>query len=247
MADALRPLTLLLGVICLWALSVLILALSGLGSRFAVANTGQAPPQLPAITLTRSQSRLGPMNDYLGVGQRPLMNENRQPTLQLAVDGAALPELDVMLTSVMITPRLQLAILTGNKDATVRRVRVGETIEGSNWRLVQVEPRRATIEGPSGQRVLELRVFNGKGGEMPTPSVAQAASPTAVQPPPPENAPPSPTSPQPILDAGKPSPLAAQADPQAAQQQQIEAIRRLIEARRAKMRAEAESSSGNVK
>lgn len=242
MADALRPLTLLLGVICLWALSVLILALSGLGSRFAVATTGQTPPRLPAIALTRSQSRLGPMNDYLGVGQRPLMNENRQPTLQLAVNGAALPELDVMLTSVMITPRLQLAILTGNKDATVRRVRVGETIEGSNWRLVQVEPRRATIEGPSGQRVLELRVFNGKGGELPSPSVAQAAAPTAVQP---GNAPPSPTSPQPILDAGKPSPVAAQADPQAAQQQQIEAIRRRIEARRAQMRAEAESSSGN--
>jgi general secretion pathway protein N len=87
------------------------------------------------------------------------MTADRRPAPVLAVDGqAGSADLDVTLTSVLITSRLQLAILTSNKDAMSYRVRVGETVQGSNWRLVQLEPRRAVIEGPSGQRVLELRV-----------------------------------------------------------------------------------------
>ena len=34
MADAWRPISLVLGAVCLWALSLLVLALAGLGSRF---------------------------------------------------------------------------------------------------------------------------------------------------------------------------------------------------------------------
>ena len=235
----------MLGALFLWALGVLILALSGLGSRFAPALVEQVPARLPTVSLTRSQSRLGPLNDYAQVGQRPLMNENRQPSVQVAVDGGqAEAELDVVLTSVLITPRLQMAILTGSKDGTSRRVHVGDTVEGSNWRLVAVAPRSATLEGPGGQRSLELRVFDGRGGETPTsvPGKQAAVQPVVRS----ENAPPppqAPPQPQPIAEAAKPPP----ADQQAAQQQQIESIRRRIEARRAQMRAEAESASAQEK
>ena len=230
----------MLGALFLWALGVLILALSGLGSRFAPVLSDQLPPRLPTVSLTRSQSRLGPLNNYVQVGQRPLMNENRQPSVQVAVGGSqAQAELDVVLTSVLITPRLQMAILTGSKDGTSRRVHVGDTVEGSSWRLVAVAPRSATLEGPGGQRSLELRVFDGRSGETPTPvagkdAVAQPV--TRPESPPPPN-------PQPGVDAARPPP----ADQQAAQQQQIEAIRRRIEARRAQLRAEAESSSAQDK
>ena len=231
----------MLGALFLWALGVLILALSGLGSRVAPVAVNQLPPRLPAVSLTRSQSRLGPLSDYVQVGQRPLMNENRQPSVQVAVDGGqAQAELDVVLTSVLITPRLQMAILTGSKDGTSRRVHVGDTVEGSNWRLVAVAPRSATLEGPGGQRSLELRVFDGRSGEAPTPTAGKnAVAQPATRP---EN-PLPPPEPQPGVDAAKPPP----ADPQVAQQQQIEAIRRRIEARRAQMRAEAESSSAQDK
>lgn len=232
----------MLGALFLWALGVLILALSGLGSRFAPALVDQPPPRLPTVSLTRSQSRLGPLAAYVQVSQRPLMNENRQPSVQVAVDGGeGNAELDVVLTSVLITPRLQMAILTGSKDGTSRRVHVGDTVEGSNWRLVAVAPRSATLEGPGGQRSLELRVFDGRGGQTPSPIAGKdaLAQPVARN----ENPTPPPPEPQRVADGAKLPP----ADQQAAQQQQIEAIRRRIEARRAQLRAEAESSSAQDK
>ena len=248
MADAFRPLTLLLGAVCLWALSVLILALAGLGSRFPAATSDGKVPPLPSISLNRSQSRLGPMAEYLEVGERPLMTSNRRPAPQLAVDGdAGAADLDVMLTSVLITPRLQLAILTGNKDGASRRVRVGQTVEGSNWRLLSLEPRRAVIEGPSGQRTLELRVFDGKGGEMPTAAIAPAGNKEAGQgAQSPASVPTTPALPQqPITEPNVNGQLVAQPAATVSQEQQVEAIRRRIEARRAQMRAEAAASSSN--
>lgn len=247
MADGLRPLTLLLGAAFLWALCVLILALSGLGSRFAEPVAGAAPPALPAVSLTRSQSRLSALADYVEVGERPLMTLNRRPAPQATVDGnAADVELDVALTSVLITPRLQLAILTDIKENTTRRVRVGETIEGSNWRLVQLEPRRAVIEGPSGQRTLDLRVFDGRGGQMPTvvgvanPPVLGDPQAQSLPPPPPVQAEPPKNTP-PVAQATNKVPIDGNAP--VTQEQQVEAIRQRIEARRAQMRAEAEAAS----
>jgi general secretion pathway protein N len=241
-ADAFRPLTLLLAAVCLWALSILVLAMAGLGSRFpALGNVG-TPPPLPNVALTRSHSRLGPIEDYVEVGQRPLMTPDRRPAAQLAANGeGGAAELDVTLTSVLITPRLQLAILTDNKDGGSRRVRVGETISGSNWRLMQLQPRSAIIEGPSGQRTLELRVFDGRSGELPTPLASGQAQPPRD----PSEVPPPPPPQPPVPTAQSAVPQAANAKPEPApltQEQQVEAIRRRIEARRAQMRAEAESS-----
>ena len=248
MADALRPLSLLLAAACLWALSVLILALSGLGSRFAAAPADTTPPPLPNVSLTRSQSRLGPLSDYAEVGARPLLTLDRRPAPALAVDGqAGVAELDVVLTSVLITPRLQLAILTDNKDGASRRVRVGETVEGSNWRLVQLEPRKAVIEGPSGQRTLDLRVFDGKGGPAPTALARAAEAGQQGVAPKDLTAPPLALNPQVVVEPiGKPQPLEPAAT-QAAQDQQVEAIRRRIEARRAQMRAEAAAAGSSEK
>lgn len=248
MADALRPPTLLLGAVCLWALSLLALAMAGLGSRFSEAAHDVKPPLIPTVSLTRSQSRLGPIANYLEVGERPLMTADRRAAPVLAIDGqAGSADLDVALTSVLITSQLQLAILTSNKDAMSYRVRVGETVQGSNWRLVQLEPRRAVIEGPSGQRVLDLRVFDGKGGESPTPIAAATGSGAVRQnngngaqgAQSPSSVPPSPS--QATTDA------TAQSPPQVVQDEQVEAIRRRIEARRAQMRAEAAASSATEK
>lgn len=237
MADAFRPLTLLLGAVCLWALCVLILALAGLGSRFPEVVAASAPAPLPAVSLTRGVSRLGSLEQYAEVGNRPLLNLSRQPVAIAAGDGDAGPaELDVVLTSVLITPHLQLAILTDNKDGSSRRVRVGEMVEGSNWRLVQLEPRRAMIEGPSGPRTLELRVFDGRSGEMPT---LVAGSANAGAPPRSEPA---------VLSAPPPPKATAEAKPDAPagnQEDQVEAIRKRIEARRAQMRAEADAAATN--
>ena len=152
----------------------------------------------------------------------------------------------------LITPRLQLAILTDNKDASSRRVRVGEVVPGSNWRLVSLEPRRAVMEGPSGQRELQLRVFDGKGGQPPTPMSMRPANNVRPDTVPPADAkpslsPPPEQQPQQVQPAPKQQPNPDLGATPLSQEQQVEAIRRRIEARRAQMRAEAAAASAEEK
>jgi len=249
--DQLRPATLLLGASALWALCLLVLSLAGLGSRFPAPEPAAAPV-VPKVVLTRTESRLGPPDTYAEVGRRPLLNADRQPRIAPAEGGEATGELDVVLSSVLITPTLQMAIFTDNKDASSRRVRLGDPVPGSNWRLAVLEPRRAVLSGPEGERELMLRVFDGQGGQTPTAVAnndnaegkvsgdAARAQPPLPPPPPPQSeaaqvvARPTPAK-QPVPEQGATAPLT--------QEQQVEAIRRRIEARRAQMRAEAASNA----
>ena len=252
MADQLRPLTLVLSAIGLWALCLLVMALAGLGTQVGPPSAAIAAPPLPKVALTRSQSRLGPFANYAEVGQRPLLNQDRRPSFAPAA-GEGSGDLDVVLTSVLITPTLQMAIFTDNKDASSKKAKLGEVVPGSNWRLAVLEPRRAVLEGPSGQRELGLRVFDGKGGEAPTPIVATASpggareseavrDATTPPPPPPrpESAPSNTAAAQPVRVEPKPD---QSASAPMTQEQQVEAIRRRIEARRAQMRAEAAAAA----
>lgn len=242
MVDALRPLTLLLGGAALWALCLLVLALGGLGTRFSEPGMDSPPRAVPKVSLTATHSRLGAIDAYAEVGSRPLMNQNRQPsTVTLSAQGASNADLDVTLSSVLITSNLKMALLTDNKDSSSKRVKLGDVVEGSNWRLVNLEPRQAVLEGPSGQKVLPLRVFDGASGEAPT-TVAD----TDAQPPAAANAPPRSPPPPPVAQNAAPPTNATVAKPdpnQMTQEQQVEAIRARIEARRAQMRAEAESAA----
>lgn len=258
MADVLRPASMVVGAVCLWAVSVLLLALAGLGASVEGSGAPAEPPAMPQVALTAAPSRLTALVDYAEVGQRPLMSPDRRPVAVAAAGGS--DELDVMLTSVLLTPNLQLAILTGNTDQRSYRVRVGDTVEGSNWRLAQLEARRAVLEGPGGQRTLELRVYDGQGGQPPTPIAgAPVASGTAdADRPRPVGADgqiPGGVAPanaaRPSTAAGavaaRPAPTTptqttAVPQPPNSQDAQIEAIRRRIEARRAQMRAEAEAA-----
>jgi general secretion pathway protein N len=256
-ADTLRPASLLIGAICLWAVSVLLLALFGLGTRVADSGLVASAPPIPQVTLAQTRSRLGPLIDYAQVGQRPLLMPDRRAPPAMAAAGAT-DQLDVVLTSVLITPGLQMAILTDAKDQSNRRVRVGENVAGTNWRLASLEPRRAVLDGPSGQRTLVLRVYDGKGGEAPTTvagatqasdatpgtlrgegdagtrnAAASGATPAAAGVRPPVTAVAAPPPPTPVPSM-QPQPTTQDA--------QIEAIRRRIEARRAQMRAEAQAA-----
>ena len=243
MVDALRPLTLLLGGAALWALCLLVLALGGLGTRFPAPTLETPPKPLPKVELAATQSRLGAWDNYAEVGARPLMNEGRKPTVvtAMATEGGS-SELDVTLTSVLITSRLQMAVFTDNKDNGSRRVKLGDVVEGSNWRLVGLEPRQAVLEGPSGQRMLPLRVYDGSSGEAPTALGSSEQPPQPANPPAPQatQSPPAP----PVAQNAPPAPSVSRPDPnQMTQEQQVAAIRARIEARRAQMRAEAEAAA----
>ena len=229
--------TLLLAAVCGWALLLLVLVVAGLGNQFPKpANVTATTPPMPAVT--EMKARLGPLTDYREVGNRPLLMPDRRPGVVLADGGqGSATDLDVSLTSVLMTPTLQMVILTDNQDGRSLRVRLGDTAEGSNWRLIRLEPRRATFERPTGEVTLELRVFDGKvaataqpGGAGVAPSQAEGSE--SVKPP--DTPVPPPLAPAP----GQPPQAATQA-------QQIEAIRRRIEARRAQMRAAAAANDND--
>ncbi len=239
MIAALRPAGALLAALAIWSLALLVLAVAGLGARVGPhpANAALAPP-LPKVSLAPADSRLGPPSDYLEVGSRPLLSADRRPPpVTDTGDGGSDAPLDVVLTSVLIAGDLKLAIVQKQGDPASLRVRLGEPVAGTSWRLVDLQPRRAVFEGPQGRRELELRVFDGAGGATvvsgtPRPPTA-AGGPTPGAP--------GGAAPPPQAVAAQPAPApAADSEPAAemTQEQQVEAIRRRIEARRAQMRAE---------
>jgi general secretion pathway protein N len=266
--ESLRPLTLVLGAVAAWLLVVLGLTLvpsAGLGGRYAVAQADGAARPLPKLNLTPGKSRLGPLADYAQIGARPLLMPGRKPQPIAAAPGeAGESDLNAKLTSVLITPALQVAILTLDEGGLSRRVRVGENVEGTNWHLTSLEPRRAVFDGPTGQKVLDLRVFDGQGGLVPT-QIARASGgdggdgrdgsdPRTVNTPlgplPANGAPPgSPIAaarPSPAPPGQNPTqPTPAPSEQPMSQQEQVEAIRRRIEARRAQMRAQPPAGDSN--
>ncbi len=239
--------TLLLSGFTLWSGLVLIIAFLGLGARFnALPVDPTLAKAIPVVKVERNKSVLEPLENYAEVGTRPLLMFDRRPgVVQAAPGDVSGAELDVVLGSVLITPNLKMAVLRENQGGTVRRVRLGDIVEGTGWRLVQLEPRRAVFEGPTGQRSLDLLVFNGKGGEQPTPlaisAPVQNLNPQAnsvVTPP----AQPAPNNTNVV--AAVPANTANQA---MTQEQQIEAIRQRIAARRAQMQVDAAKAASDAK
>jgi general secretion pathway protein N len=235
MIDHLRPVGALLAAVAAWSLALLMLAVAGLGGRVG-PHPGNAAlaPAIPAVSLDVVGSRLGPASDYLEVGNRPLLAVDRRPAPLSAATGNEDAPLEATLTSVLITGDLKLAILQAQGDGRSQRVRLGDVLEGTAWRLVELEPRRAVFEGPEGRREMALRVFDGTGAPAPTPMAQPGrggaeGSPVAVRP---AESTASPQQGGASADAA--TPRVAEVTPE----EQVEAIRRRIEARRAMRAAE---------
>jgi len=249
--DHLRPVGALLAALAAWSLALLVLAVAGLGGRVGPHpdNAALMPP-VPAVSLDVIGSRLGPASNYLEVGNRPLLSADRRPAPIVASTGNEDAPLDATLTSVLITGDVKLAILQAQRDGSSQRVRLGDVLEGTAWRLVTLEPRRAVFEGPEGRRELELRVFDGRGGAAPTPVTAAtpAATPGRMRRDgTPDTRPSAPTTtPAEMAAAAEQAAISLAPDLDGGEvaeitpEQQVEAIRRRIEARRAMRAAEGE-------
>lgn len=236
---------LLMAVVALWALIFAIASLAGLGGRYRVHpdDPSRVPP-LPALDLSQAHSLLQTADTYTDIGERPLFNSDRRPLPpddrpagEGASDESPPPSspLDIAVTSIIMTPQMKLAIVTDNRSGKSQSLKVGDALEGeqSGWRLTELEPRKAVFAGPDGNSAVDLRVFDGAGGQAPTPAAvvqaqggeasqeegmaAQAAQ--VAQPP----------------EAGKTEAMTPEA--------RAEMIRRRIEERRRQMREEAERAN----
>lgn len=222
--------TYLLAAFAGWCLMVAIAAFAGLGSRYGLhPDDASRVPPLPQVDLTRAQSPLEPIDAYAVIGERPLFNADRRPLPPPESDAPAAEEapppapLDVVLTSVVMSGEFKVAIVLDNKGQRTQSVRVGSALEGdqAGWKLVELEARKAVFEGPTGRSELDLRVFDGTGGQPPTPVAAPAATPE---------------------DAAKQEQAPAEAEAQTPESR-AELIRKRIEERRRQMREEAERAN----
>ncbi|KGM55181.1 hypothetical protein N799_03860 [Lysobacter arseniciresistens ZS79] len=177
------PRTWLLAGVAGWALLAWVLAAAGMGGR--VVPLPDDPTLLQPLPPVRPAppARLGAPGQYAGIAARPLFSPDRQPAPFFLQGGeeAESTAFDYQLTSVMITPRLKLAIIQPADGGESVRVRLGDAPESHpSWRLSGLSERSAVFEGPEGQRTLGLRVFDGVGGARPT--EVGSPSPDAMSP-----------------------------------------------------------------
>lgn len=257
--DSFGPRSWLLAALAGWALLVWALALFGLGGQIRplpddpslVSALPKLPQQVP--------ERLGPLAQYSEIAARPLLSQSRKPQAFFisGQEGGEQPQtFDFVLTSVLITPQLQMAILQPAQGGEGVRLKVGDAPESAQgWRVSEIHPRSVVIEGPEGPRTLELRVFDGLSGQPPSATPASPGSGAPIQPPGPGTAAPPPGSPV-MSTPSRPMPVspasnAGQVPPQGSEpaaveapmttEQQMEAIRKRIEARRAQLRQQGQA------
>ena len=254
--DSFGPRTWLLAALAGWALLAWVLALFGMGGQIRPLaddpSLVNALPRLPQQT----PERLGPLAQYSEIATRPLLSQSRkpQPFFIQGQEGGEQPQtFDFVLTSVLITPQLQTAILQPTQGGEGVRLKIGDAPESAQgWRVAEIHPRSVVIEGPEGPRTLELRVFDGLSGQPPSASPVSPGSappvqpPTAVPPPPGSAVMTTPSRPTPVPPAGTAGPAPApgsqpQAESAMTTEQQMEAIRQRIEARRAQLRQQGQA------
>lgn len=251
--DAIGPRTWLLAACAGWAVLSWVLALSGMGGSIRPLPADPALVQALPQLRPPAAERLGPMAQYPETAARPLFSENRQPQpfYISGEEGEQPRSFDFVLSSVLITPTLKMAILQTTEGGQSVRVKLGEAPESApNWQLVEINPRSVVIAGPEGRQTLELRVFDGAGGQAPTaiapPAAAMPTGPVQQVQPPRRSA-------TPVADSAKPPPApddatspmvegAAIEQPELTTEQQMDLIRKRIEARRAQLREQGQAA-----
>ena len=255
--DDVPPRTWLLGVLAGWSMVLWTLTLAGLGGHVQrlpddpslVARLPQLAPATP--------ERLGPLSQYAETGTRPLFSENRRPqpfSLVAEGDENAPPAFDFILTSVLLTPTLRMAIVQPSAGGDSVRIKLGDAAESQPaWRLTELNPRSAIFQGPEGEKTLDLRTYDGTGGEPPTAMAADNNRGNGAQPMPPRMAPrpvqrptPAVASPQ-ATPEPTPAPVPDATDEPPSPEAQVESIRKRIEERRAQLRQEAQNPTAPAK
>jgi len=139
-----------------------IMTLFGLGGW-----TGGAPPAAaPPWTLPPREAAagyLGAPEAYAEIGTRPLFTRDRrpQPFVIDAGESASASAPEWVLTGVLLTPTLEVAILTPGEGGEPVRVQRGEALPGRpGWHLRALAPRQAVFDTPDGLIRLELRGSN---------------------------------------------------------------------------------------
>ena len=159
------------------AVLLAVLAYKGLGGWSA---------EQPAIAEATLPDAIAPqpisldIKDYRYLFEHSIFMPNHNADLWSFSNGSASTQAEVIasekirLISMMITPAVTVAVFEWPGQSPVR-VKLGDAVAGSAWRFVRAEPRTAYLSAGNREQALELRVFNGNGGSMPTPNLSATA------------------------------------------------------------------------
>ncbi|MDZ4814375.1 MAG: hypothetical protein SGI99_17455 [Pseudomonadota bacterium] len=207
----------------------------GVGAGYSLLQSDAAASSSNALSaLDKEVFKLPSWGEYAPVLEHPVFNESREPTPveEVGTEAGAEPTaqpINVTLTSIIMTPKVKLAIVRDNNTGQSTVIKVGASLEGeqSGWKLVEVRPRNAVFEGQGlGRQDLELLV-DASARAAPVPPPMPPGMPGSNVPPPP---------PPPISTA-----MASDNQvPDANNQVRAEEIRKRIEERRKQLREEAE-------
>lgn len=149
------------------------------------ADTGAV--EAPELTIaTADPLRLGPLNQYQVVNERPLFNASRSPSATLDGGGelidmedvAAADMPSVRLTGVVITPDSRFATLSPGEGGKPVVAREGVALDGDfvGWRVSRIEPRSVRMESTDGASMnLDLAVHDEEIAEPPKPAPPDSA------------------------------------------------------------------------
>ena len=123
----------LLIAIAAWALLCAIVALSGFGGRYRLlADDPSQVPVLPNVAKASAHPTLGPLETYAAAADRPLFYPDRKPiAVHVPGQNSSAQPFNVILTSVIITPNLQMAIVQDTQTRQSFRARQGQALEGT--------------------------------------------------------------------------------------------------------------------
>jgi general secretion pathway protein N len=229
-------LTAALGAVTAWSALFALAGVAGLAGRYsALPDDPSLVSPLPEINLEQAVSTLEGAASYAAIGDRPLFNLDRRPLPPVSapdpnapVESTTPAPPEFILTSVVKSGDKQFAIVQHTPSGNSQSVAVGAQLQAelTGWTLVELAPRGAVFEGGSGRKSFELRVFDGTGGQPPTPIDVPPVQAAVAQ------------------DGAAPPPVGADGQPQQAAadtpEARAEMIRRRIEERRRQMREEAE-------
>ncbi len=143
--------------------------------------------------LANPQFRLGDWEKFAEITARPLFNEDRKPTPPMSPETQSGPsqvrKLDVVLSGVIITSKLHLAMVKEKGKEKSMSVKEGAALPGdwAAWSLAELKPRTAVFKNSAGEsETLELiAVASSQKPTPPPPPHVTPPAPAAMQPPPP--------------------------------------------------------------
>jgi general secretion pathway protein N len=104
------------------------------------------------------------LTHYAAIWQRPLFNADRRPApTAMAGDASDVTLGDLVLTGIIITPTLRMALLHNRQTGEDSSVTQGASVAGGRWTLQTLAPRSATFDGEGGRTVLPLQVATHTG------------------------------------------------------------------------------------